>query len=32
MARIHRPQPTAIVCGISGQDGAYLAAHLLDQG
>ena len=32
MARIHRPQPTALVCGISGQDGAYLAAHLLDQG
>jgi GDPmannose 4,6-dehydratase len=32
MARIHRPQQTALVCGISGQDGAYLAAHLLDQG
>ena len=32
MARIHRPEPTALVCGISGQDGAYLAAHLLDQG
>lgn len=32
MARIHRPEPTALVCGISGQDGAYLAAHLLHQG
>jgi len=32
MARIHRPQPTALVCGISGQDGAYLTAHLLEQG
>jgi GDPmannose 4,6-dehydratase len=32
MARIHRPQQTALVCGISGQDGAYLAAHLLAQG
>lgn len=32
MARLHRPEPTALVCGISGQDGAYLAAHLLDQG
>ena len=32
MARIHRPQPTALVFGISGQDGAYLAAHLLHRG
>lgn len=23
---------TALICGISGQDGAYLARHLLDQG
>ena len=29
MARIFRPAPTALICGISGQDGAYLAAHLL---
>lgn len=32
MARIHGPKPTALVCGISGQDGAYLAAHLLNLG
>jgi GDPmannose 4,6-dehydratase len=32
MARIHRLEPTALVCGISGQDGTYLAAHLLHQG
>lgn len=32
MARIHRPESTALVCGISGQDGAYLAAHLLERG
>jgi GDPmannose 4,6-dehydratase len=23
---------TALICGVSGQDGAYLAAHLLDRG
>lgn len=23
---------TALICGVSGQDGAYLARHLLDQG
>ena len=23
---------TALICGISGQDGAYLAQHLLDRG
>lgn len=30
--RIHRPAATALVCGISGQDGAYLARHLLSLG
>ena len=30
--RIHRPAPTALICGVSGQDGAYLAAHLLSLG
>ncbi len=30
--RIHRPVPTALICGVSGQDGAYLAAHLLSLG
>ena len=30
--RIHEPVPTALVCGISGQDGAYLARHLLSLG
>jgi GDPmannose 4,6-dehydratase len=32
MARIHGPERTALVCGISGQDGAYLAGHLLRLG
>lgn len=32
MARIHDPERTALVCGISGQDGAYLAGHLLRLG
>ena len=26
------PKKTALICGISGQDGAYLAAHLLAKG
>ncbi|NCA10554.1 GDP-mannose 4,6-dehydratase [bacterium] len=26
------PHKTALICGIGGQDGAYLAAHLLGQG
>lgn len=26
------PKPTALICGVSGQDGAYLASLLLDQG
>lgn len=30
--RIHRPAATALICGISGQDGAYLSAHLLSLG
>ncbi|MFM7412196.1 MAG: GDP-mannose 4,6 dehydratase, partial [Planctomycetota bacterium] len=29
----HAPSPkTALICGIGGQDGAYLAAHLLENG
>jgi GDPmannose 4,6-dehydratase len=28
----HRPQPTALICGVSGQDGAYLAKLLLERG
>ena len=27
-----RTPKTALICGIGGQDGAYLAAHLLEQG
>lgn len=27
-----QPQPTALICGISGQDGAYLARLLLQKG
>lgn len=30
--RPDRPQKTALICGISGQDGAYLARLLLDKG
>lgn len=33
MASLERLRPrTALICGISGQDGAYLAAHLLGRG
>jgi GDPmannose 4,6-dehydratase len=28
----HRHQPTALICGVSGQDGAYLAKLLLERG
>jgi GDPmannose 4,6-dehydratase len=27
-----QPRPKALICGIGGQDGCYLAAHLLDLG
>ena len=32
IVRVYRPAPTALVSGISGQDGCHLAAHLLGLG
>ena len=32
MKPVSPSQKTALICGIGGQDGAYLAAHLLDLG
>ena len=32
MRRVANQRPTALICGITGQDGCYLAAHLLKRG
>ena len=32
MAKMAKIKKTALVCGVSGQDGAYLARFLLSQG